>query len=330
MATPYNQVSHDAAQALTEFSSAFDKAFSTVDPESTWARQYGYVHNSASIKTTFPIPLDAAGYHEFKGDHKYRRLGARSLSMKTKTWQDGVEEFSKVIEAPDFIGWGQAPANMGREATRHPMKLVAALLKANPFLDLYKVEEDGGWVSASAIRWFADAHPVNVLDDSFGTFDNDQSAVKIGADMISAAKLRFRQRLAPNGTPGGYVLDTLLVPAVLEEQAKDFFESDTLVLAVENAGGTIVGGVPRNNRHKGSVNLVVCPELLDANVVYAIDSQAAASPWILQDTGAPTEIRFDKDSEYWKHTQKVALSYLLEMAVAACLPHAIERITLTG
>lgn len=330
MATPYNAVSHDAAQALTEFSSAFDRALVATDPATTWAALYGYVHTTNAIKSTFPIPLDAPGYHEFKGDMKYRRLYERSLSMKTKTWQDGVEEYTKVIEAPDFIGWLNAPANMAREANRHPMKLVAAMLHANPLLDLYREEFDGGSV-ASTLHLFDNTHPYNILDTSVGTFDNDQAAVEIGATMVEAVSLRFANRRAPNGERMGLRFNTLLVPAALSEVAKNFFEPDTLALAVMNAAGTeVVGGIPRNNRYKSQVNVVICDELQDDNIVYALDATSTCSPWIIQTVGAPEEIRRDKDSDYWKSTLKVSIAYILEQAVAACLPHAIERITLTG
>ncbi len=330
MATPYLMVSRDAQIALNEFSAQFDAALVSGEP-GTWASTFGFTNSSRAIKTTYPIPVDAAGYKLREGDDKLRDLFERSLSMSPKEWQDGVRAHHLKIEAPDFVGWTGAPARMAQAAKRHPAKITAAMLKANPLLDLYRQELPGGSV-ASTKHLFDNTHPVNIFDSAFGTFDNDQTATLSSIEdwetMIKAAKLRFAQRLAPDGNPMGLVFDTLLVPAALGEQAKDFFESDTLVLAVEN-GGTIVGGVPRNNRHKGTVNLVVCPELLDADVIYPLDSKSGCSPWILQDGGAPEEIRYDKTSDLYKDSGFLAVKYILISAVAACLPHAIERIVIS-
>jgi len=318
-------VSNDAKQALTEFSTEFDAAYATAEP-GTWA-DLGLVYNSKAIRTVFPLPISAAGYHKLEGDPKYRDLFERSVEIEPVEWQDGVSALSRVIEAPDFIGWGKEPGNIAREGKRQPLKLVATMLHANPLLDFYRVKLPGG-SQASTIRLFAGNHPVNVTDAAKGTFDNDHTVTGIDEATISACKLRFSMKKAPNGEPAGLEFNTLLVPAALSEQAKKFFESDTLLLAVENAGGEIVGGVTQNNRFKGTVNVIVCPELLDADIMYALDSNSGAYPWILQDGGAPEEIRFDKDSDFWKTTRKVAISYVLTMSAVAALPLAIERLTI--
>lgn len=327
MANPYLLVSHDAQLALTQFSSEFDAAYVTADP-GQWARDFGLVNSSKNIRTTYPIPVSAAGYHEKKGDTKFRSLFERSLSMSPRQWEDAVAELASVVEAPDFIGWAGEPARIAKESARQPAKLVAVMLNANPLLDLYRVELPGGSV-ASAIRLFASNHPVNIFDSAKGTFDNDLAVTGIDSTSISAVKLWFANQKAPNGEKAGLNFDTLLIPSALSEQAKNFFESDNLVLAVEAAGGAIVGGVPTNNRHKGTVNVIVCPELLDDAVMYALDSNSGAYPWILQDGGAPEEIVFDKTDHMYKTTLKIGVSYTLTMAVAAALPLAIARLTIT-
>lgn len=328
MATPYNLVSRDAQVALTDFSTQFDAALVTADILQ-WATQYGHSETSNAIQTTYPIPVDAAGYVERKGDDKMRELFERSLSIRPKEWVDGVMALARIVEAPDFIGWAGAPARIAKEGLRQPNKLVAAMLQANPLLDLYRSEHAGGSV-ASTINLFHGSHPVNIFDSSKGTFDNDHTITGINAASIAAAKLRFRQKKAPNGEPMGLRLTHLLVPAALEEIAKDFFESDNLVLAIENQAGTEnVGGTWTNNRHKGTVQVVVCDELLDANIVYALDAGSGAFPWIVQTTGAPEEIRYDKNDALYKDAGKVGVKYVLTMGVAAALPHAIERLTIS-
>jgi phage major head subunit gpT-like protein len=325
MATPYNMVSRDAQQALTEFSSEFDAALALADPL-PWSRQFGLYHTSRAIRTTYPIPVSAAGYVERVGDDKLRSLFEKSLSMSPKEWVDGVAEKATIIEAPDFIGWAGEPARIAREAARQPNTLIAAMLEANPLLDLYRHELPGGSV-ASAVALFAGNHPVNIFDAAFGTFDNDHTAAAIDAAMLTAAKLRFRRRKGPNGKPMGLKLTHLLVPAAREEEAKDFLESDLMVNAILDSGTNTQQ--TSNNRHKGTVQLVVADELTDDNLIYALDGSAGCYPWILQDGGSPEEIQYTKDDAMYKDQGKIGVKYVLLMAAAAALPHAIERIDLS-
>jgi hypothetical protein len=327
MVAPYRMVSRDAQVALNEFSTAFDQALAVADPD-LWATRFGLANSSRAIRTTYPIPVSAAGYVERSGDDKLRALFERSASMSPVEWVDGVSVKAQIVEAPDFIGWAGEPARIAREGARQPNVQVATMLHANPLLDLYREELPGGSV-ASTITLFSSSHPVNIFDSDYGVFDNDHLASAIDATMITAAKLRFRKKLAPNGRPMGLRLTHLLVPAAREQEALDFFESDNLILAVQNVGKTEnVGGVPTNNRHKGTVEVVVCDELLDDDIIYALDGNKGCFPWIIQDGGAPEEIRYDKDSDYYKNTGLIGVKYVLQMAVAGALPHAIERITL--
>lgn len=326
MGTLYNQVSRDAQIALNDFSSAFDAALALANPD-TWAEQYGLPNTSNAIRTTYPLPISAAGYKERSGDDKLRALFERSMSMTNKEWYDGVEAPSDIVEAPDFIGWTTEPQRIALEAQRLPNTLIAAMLAANPLLDLYRYELPGGSV-ASTIHLFDNSHPVNILDNTFGTFDNDHSFTAIDEAWVAATKLRFRQKKGPNGQPLGLRFDTLLVPSAREDEALDFFEQDTIIDALLNVAGTEnVAAVPKRNRHKGTVRVVVCDELTSDNVIYPLCAASLARPWIVQSAGPVVEIRYDKTSDFWKNTGKLAVKYVKKMGVAAAMPHAIERHT---
>lgn len=329
MASVYDLVSRDAQQALNEFSTAFDAALAVADPD-TWARRYGLVNSSRAIRTTYPLSISAAGYVERKGDDKMRKLYERSLSMKMKEWVDGIQEKRIIIEAPDFVGWMKEPANIAREGARQPQILVASVLEDNGYLDLYRQELPGGSV-ASAIRLFANNHPVNIFDSAFGTFDNMHTITGgFTSANVSAIKQRFRAKKGPNGKSMNLEFNTLLIPAALEEQARDFFEADVIATALKNVAGTEnVAAVANRNRYKGTVTPVVCPELTSDTIVYPLDANSLAYPWILQDGGAPEEIRFDTNSDYYKQTGLIGVKYVLQMGAAAALPHAIEQITLS-
>lgn len=324
--TIYNQVSRDAQIALNEFSSAFDAALAVINPD-TWAEQYGLTNSSNAIRTTYPLPISAAGYKERTGDDKLRALFERSMSMVNKEWYDGVTAPADLIEAPDFIGWGTEPQRIAIEAQRLPNTLIAALLAANPLLDLYRDELPGGSV-ASTIHLFDNSHPVNILDSSFGTFDNDHAFTAIDEAWVAATKLRFRQKKGPNGQPLGLRFDTLFVPSAREDEALDFFEQDTILDVLMNvAGDQNVAAAPKRNRHKGTVRVVVCDELTSDDVIYPMCAASLAKPWIVQHRGTIEEIRYDKNSEMYKNTGKLAVKYVKRMGVAAAMPHAIERHT---
>lgn len=323
MANPRLQLSGDAQRALEQFSSDFDAAFTIAEAEQ-WARGLALVHSSNAIKTTFPIPISAAGYQKFAGDPKFRSLYTRSISVEPDEWQDGVEEQLRIVEAPDFIGWAGEPERIAIEARRHANRLVAEVLESTASIGLYY---DRKTQSNLNLPLFSASHPVNIFDDSYGVFDNAHDAAAINADMFKAAFARFRQKKGPNGKPMGLRLDTMYVPPELEQPAKDFLESDMLRLAIL-AGGSNTNELS-NNRFKNAVNLVVCDEFSVANKVYLYASNGPKAV-ILQDGGAPKQSVFDASSEHCMKTGRVAVSFMLEMAAAAALPHSIECITITG
>lgn len=335
MATPYNQVSRDAARALEEFSDEFKQAL-VLGEITPWASTAGLVRTTTALKTTFPIPLDSAGYKELKGDIKFRSLYHRSLSMKSKEWTDGVEAPAREIEAPDFIDWAGAPANMAFEWQRLPNVIVADMLAESsgdgPLLDFYR---DADSNTASTRRLFAADHPYNVLDDGIGDFDNTVTttlAQIADGTFFKAAEDHFRGIMGPNGRPLGLRYAGNLVPSTLSTTFKDALEQDTLIRVIENqAGNDNVAAVTQRNLYKGTVGYTVADEFADQDVFYATAAgRPGLVPWVVQTGGSPEEFVHDKSSELYKRSRKVGVAYVGEMNAAACLPHGILRVTLTG
>ena len=350
MPSTYNNAPRDVQNALTEFSQDFDKAFALGDVEQ-WADAFGHVLKSDSIRTTFPIPISAAGYKLRDGDDKLRRLYERSLSMSPVEWSDGVYERARLVAKADaFIGWSTEPQNMAAEAVRHPNVLVADVLAQNPLLDFYREEYPGG-STASTIRLFAATHPYNVLDSSLGTFDNDWAAgdtvqgltvpSEVNEVLVKQCRQYFRSVKGPNGRPLGLRFRGFLLTAKYEEQALDALKRDVLLAKIADMAGTdYVGGVAMPNRY-GSTEITVADELTgdlpsgstgDEDTVYALASRAsgvAPPPWVVQRESAPEEIRYDLDSELYKDSGLIGVKYVLNMVAAAALPHAIVRINFT-
>lgn len=322
MADPFLQVSSDAQRALEEFNTQFLSALASA-PADQWATSYGLYNTSTKIKTTYPLSISAAGYVEAVGDFQMRDMYTRSISMKLREWTDGVAIKATILEAPDFIDWNGEPARIAIEGARLPNRLVASLLAANANLNLYRDEElnvDLG------IPLFSSSHPVNIFESQYGTFDNDHT-FDFTTGELTAMLQRWRQKPGPNGKPAGRRMTDWLVPAALEERTKLFLQSDLMYNAMLAVGDNT--NIVSRNIYQGAVNMIVCDELEDDDIIYAIDRNGP-KPWIVQLGGAPEQIVFDKNSDFYKQTFKVGTKYLLKANAGAALPHAIERLTIDG
>lgn len=332
MAIPANTVSRTAVQALTDYSDAFARALvsSSFIP---WAAKYGYVHTTNALQTRWPIPLDAAGYKELKGDIKFRKLYHRRVTLETREWQDGVSAKAREIEAPDFIDWAGQPQAMAEAWAQHPNIIAAAMLAEDtyngPLLDLYA---DPDTNAASTRRLFATDHPYNVLKTSLGTFNNTLTTtvadITNGSVFDSLAQ-HFRSMKNARGRGMGLRLGSLLVPAARDQLFKRALEPDNLVRVIQEASAN-VGGVPEQNIHKG-LAWDSADELQSDDYFYAFSApKPGMYPWVMTTRGAPEEIMHDKDSHMYKTSREVGMAYVGEMEVGAVLPHCIVRIQITG
>jgi hypothetical protein len=314
MATPYSLVSRDAQLALTEFSTEFDAALAVGSPD-LWSSAFGHSFTSRAIKTTYPIPVSAAGYVKRQGDDKMRDLFERSASVVPFEWVDGVSARAAIVEAPDFVGWVGEPGRIAVESLRLLNILAVTVLEGNAVLDF-----DG-------LSLFNAAHPVNVFDASLGTFSNVVAGpIASIAVALPAALTRFRQKKGPNGKPMGLRVTDVIVPSGREQEAKSFLQSDLMYAATLAQGSNTQQTT--NNIYKGAVNLVVADELTSANDIYFLDRNGPP-PYVIQDGGAPEEITYDKDSDMYKDTGKIGKKFVKLAGYAGLLPHAIEKVTLS-
>jgi len=281
-------------------------------PVDQWARELGYSRTVANpaTKSTFPVPVSAALYAEFKGDVKYRSLFQKSISLISKTWQDGVAELATIVEAPDFVGWADQPAAMAHAAMSLINEIIAGRLEENPLC----------W---DGVTFFNDAHPVNYFDTDFGVFDNDFTGAGTAPSIanLKLAKQRFRDLKAPNGKPLGLRMTHLLAPSSQEETWKDFLDQDMMIQAI---GGGSFGAV--DNRHKGTVKLVISDELTNQSRWYPLAlNKPGMWPWIVQDSGTPETMIHDKESALYQAQLKVGLASILHGNGEVGLPHPIQR-----
>ncbi len=341
---PYTSGSRTATRALEQFDEGLKGALAIADPSEMWAAQHGLVLSTDALKTTFPIPLYAAGYNEFKGDIKYRSLYMRAISIfNDKTWQDGVEELASIVELPDFIGWNDQPQAMAREWSRLPNTLVATVLEANPSLELYR-DPDTGTLTTRAL--FADAHPCNVLDTAAGTFDNDRQTTQ--AELLNGTFFNDLKKYAstikgPNGQYMGLsgAGATILCNPNREQLVDEATKQDQIIKAVSNAGviappgspGTVAAAVAQRNRHLGTVSYQRCDELTTSSDDYLyviLAGNPALHPWVVMQEAAPEVIICDKSDAKYKTSLKISYSAHGMAKAAALMPHRIVRYQITA
>ncbi len=313
MATPFNMISRDAQDALTEFSTAFDAAYTLADFQE-WAKQLG-LSVPGKYKTTFPIPISAAGFRIRQGEDKFRDLFEKSFSVSPFEWQDGVRAHHLKIEAPDFIDWAGEPARIALEAKRLPQTLIAAMLEANPV-----TEFDG-------LSLFNDAHPVAPVGAAGGSAVIDNNLTGLSALNIAALETieaQFNGFKGPNGKPMGRHLTHLLVPRAMRLTAEKVINGELMYNSALNAGAN-TNQVSKNLW--SGIEIIVSDELTATNVFYAIDA-TGPKPWVVADPGAPEEMVFDKSSDLYKTSGYLALNYVKIMGYAPALPHSIIKCAL--
>lgn len=316
MATPFNLISRDAQDALTEFSTAFDAAY-TLAEVTEWAKKIGLTYKT-KFKATFPIPISAAGFRKREGEDKFRDLFEKSFSAIPYEWQDGVRAHHLKLEAPDFIGWGEEPQRMALEARRLSNTMIAAMLESG--------SGTGPVLEFDGKTLFADDHPVAPVGAaSSAVIDNTITGLTaLTVDALETVETRFNGFKGPNGKPMGRKLTHLLVPRSMRLTAEKVIRSDLMYNAALNAGANT--NQVSQNLWQG-IQIVVADELTTSGVFYAIDA-TGPKPWVVVDPGAPEEIVFDKDSDLYKTSGYLAVSRILTQGYAAALPHSIIRCAL--
>jgi len=319
---------------LTEFRDDFISVFSAGIPY-VWAEDVANVIETDAPKVRLTLSLDAAGYQEFKDEYNYRELDGRELSLVKKLWNDGVKAKADQLKQSDYLGFAQQPRVLAEYALRLPNKWCAAVLEANPLLEMYRKPDTG---AASTINLFHASHPVNIFKSSLGTFGNTGTANLVGVGGFTLANVtlwakHFASILSPSGDSMGLQLTHVGVPRNRMVEANAFFANDLVVQAIRNAANTDnVGGVMVRNNYNGSVTPVVMDELTNVNDVYPMSLTKAASGLLPLGViiGATPETNIlDENSAMYETTRHVAVNAVVEGYAGAMFPHPIAKVTLS-
>lgn len=306
------QVSADARTRLTEYAMDFEEAFAAEGIP--WAEEHGDARTTVALEDKFPMPVSKAEFKKLFGEPHYRRLAAKMLTVTTDEWEDGVEEYARLLESTSWLGWGAEPKNMAAEARLLPNRIVALLL-VNGLTTASWENPDG----VTTIKWFDTAHPNNPFDSSAGTFSNFNTNNPLDADGVDACFEQFRGFKGPNGkTPRGMRLTHLFVGSDLERKALRLVGNERIL--VDRGDGNTVERY--NDIKELGLKVVVCDEFTETGVWYAGSlGRRGGVPWVTKRrvpafpinmgsaglvSGATAQLMYewivsDKSSDKYKH-----------------------------
>ncbi len=205
---------------------------------------------------------------------------------------------------------------MAAAAMSLPNEIIAGLIEANSTTD------GEGRTRWDGKAFFATDHPYNLFDVDVGTYSNLITGA--GTDPTTAnlalAMQNFDLMKAPNGKPLGLRMTHVLHPPSQRDKWKRILEQDSIIQAI---AGSSFGAV--DNIYKNAVTPICCYELSNTSKWYPVSlNKPGMKPWVMQDDGAPEEIRLDKTSDFYKTTLKVSLAYVLRGNGELTLPQCMQ------
>lgn len=333
----YDRVDSSVQARFTAFGYEFTQAYQSAAAPWAESPELAVMRVGPELLTEFPMPVSAAEFKKVLGEIEYRRLAAKMLKVKSDQWQDGVNEEARLLELPNFVGWGEEPMNMANDARQLANRIVAALLEDGN--NIASWENTDGVVT---VKWFGTGHPNNPFDSNKGTYDNYYTTTPFDAAGIDFAFEAFRSFLGPNGkSPRGARLTHLVVHSTDERAALRLTGNDRILVPSLDDSGTQVASVERYNDIKElGLKVIVSDELTDDDYWYALSIQPGkGKPWAITKRvpGAPIPgmasnfamsentpwewIVNDKNSSYYKDLKPGFVSLAARIDEGAALAH---------
>lgn len=304
MADQTQYVPLDAQAAVIEYDAKFAQSLQGY-PEPIGYR-YAYKSTGTSLVRRFHIPLDAAGYEEFKGTLPFRILSQKFFDVTIQKWADGVAEDADLVEAIDFNGFSTQPEVMARNAKMFPDDKLAEIINTGENIALT-------WAGAG-VNFLDTAHPVSLIGGgASGTFQNWWSNTDLTEANVTTLMNALLTRTGANGRSLGLKGLELLLPTALYEEGRRLVELPMLT-----------GG--ESNPLFGRLKPVLWPQLDSSRWAIVDNSRPELNPLIIV-TGShgetPETITHDKDSYLYKSEMRVGFNAVLRMGFGPGMPHAI-------
>lgn len=268
MITPTN-----LAALFTTFSFLYQGGFTTA--EVYWRRLASMVP-SGTESNTYVWMEKIPKVRKWLGPRIIQNLVAREPRILINDPYELTLEIPKYKIQDDQYGvYAPSASMMGQQAAKWPDDVLSTLILSNP-------------TAFDGKAFFADDHPVNLDDSTFGTYDNLETAFPLTATNFAAARARMRAFKGADGRAIGVRPNLLVVPPSLETKARTIVQSQYLPQLVD--GGTLAtsGAGFVENVNIGTAEVLVIDDL-EVNPLnwYLFDTTKPILPFIFQLRQAP-------------------------------------------
>lgn len=236
------------------FGSQFAAGYGSAE---TWHERITTQIPSNSKSNTYGWVAQLLKMREWIGPRVAQNLSEHVYTLVNKSFESTVEVDRDDIEDDNLgIYSGIMMPQLGEAARKHPGRLIANMLQANP-------------TSFDGSALFADAH----TDFNGGTYDNN-FALALTADNFSTNWAIMTSYKGEDGEPLGVMPNLLIVPPQLKRVALEIVNA-TLTTGTNVAGGT--------NVLQGWADVLVVPELANQPTTwYLADVSKAIKPCVFQ------------------------------------------------
>jgi phage major head subunit gpT-like protein len=244
----------------------------------------------------YPFLGDITGLEEWIGERQAKDLKAYDFQIKNRHFEATIKINRDLLEDNQVAGFYPLAEILGVRAAEHPDELVASLI-INGFTNLCY---DGQ-------AFFATTHPVG------STTASNKGTTALAADGVAYAAARAQMMNLTNdaGKKLNIRPNLLVVPPALETVARQLLNNDFI---------SVSGGSTQNNIWKGSADLLVVPQLTDANDWFLFDTKQILPAMIFQTRKAAQLVprtSLTDDNVFWKNEFVWGVDYRGEAGYAA-------------
>jgi phage major head subunit gpT-like protein len=233
---------------------------------------------STTESNTYGWLSEIPGFREWIGPRVFHNLAARSYSVTNKDWEDGFVVARNKIEDDQYGIYSRQSQLLGDAAAALWDNLVFDQLQAGTTT----LGFDGQY-------FFDTDHPVNLDDDSAGTYANSFTAKPLTAANISFLSIAMMGIKGESGRSLEMRPDLLIVPPSLSLDA-----ATALAPVVASGGAGIPNPLLSSIAGVGGgagLDVLVVPRLENQPTVYYLVSTTRLKPIILQVRKEPTIVQ---------------------------------------
>lgn len=306
-------------QAIREFEERYLAGISAT-PAPTWADELGDIIDVGAPRVTFPISLLSTRYVETReASSRFKTLLEQSFDLKVVEYDAGHEAklMDLFLNVFAYRKWGEVPSRFQTAEGFHVVENLATLLEDTSQLSPW----DG-------LSFFNANHKANPSGDPSSTWSNFQATPKdvLNISNITDEITLMQGVLDENGKKMNVDPTHIMVPTQKGKKLQFLLAQNMVVI------GT--GTAPSSNPYVGKFNVIINPQLTDADDWYLIDQNLirnqAVPPWVVAKFLPPADLGlrfFDESSDFFKNSGKIKVSSHIWYGFKLVFPHAIRKVT---